>query len=1230
VRRQAKASSAGSPDGDGSSRGLVRRALAPRGSSGHVKGSGARSVRGLSAAAFATVALLASLVCVPAASAAPPSVTIEPASEVGFTNVKAKGTVNPGGKETSWHFEYMTDAAFQAHTNETQGITVFSGGPSTATFFLSFKGQKTGPIATGTPSAAVESALNALSTIGAAGGSVTVAGAESHYEVTFGGSFAETDVPSLEYSSLEVGGFPEDNLLPAHAPGFGGATPAGGGTLSAEEPVSTVIENLVAGTTYHLRLVAENADSAGVPSTAVASTFTTSTATPPVLALNPATASYATAHVSATIDPEGGNVNPIDGAVPIRWELQYSSDPVNNGWAQAKEETLTGSQATSSSPVTVEADIGSLAPKTTYSYRLVVYYAGLTGQTGASTFETLEVAKPTISIDPVTTFTITTAHISGHINPNAPGAAPQDPAFDTNWHFQCTPDCPEISGDTSPILADNTSHTVSIDVSNLNPGTHYEVTLFASNLGGEETAGPVTFNTPAVAPKVKTGDAHVTADGATLAGKINPGGALTAYHFEYEALAGGPVENTPTLNLPPGNELVGVGATLSGLSPDTQYRYRLVAINSVSTVNGAYRVLTTAKAVEPGCLNAAVRTQQGSTRLPECRAYEIVNTPGLDLGDVIGTPIVSDDGEHVLYASEVPGDNAGGAGLASYTLAQRTPSGWQSTNADPYSLGPTNSTGLTVVKAFSADFSRGLFGSTFPMDAGDKNNFEDLYRTDVGSTTTTWMSPNTGPYVSVFAGASRDLDRAVFVFASDPPALVESDGNGVELLSVFPPDLQTGGFFYPAPAGGQWSRGLGEGNDVGPAVEHGGAHGVSDDAQRVYFYRGPVGSSLFVRDLASSPKRTVAVTTSERTADAGKSALDRLAGGEFISASHDGSQAYFASAAQLTDAATPGGGIYRFDLEAPEGHRLEQITPDANDLGGLHLTSALASDDQSHIYFVSSADLGGGAVAGETNAYVWTAAGVRFIDNVGSDAKFERVTVDGRFALLYSTASIGGAPNNGKEAIYEYSYAANELACASCRPDGSPSQGGAGLVASPPVISPVIVSNRGLSADGHVLFLSNDQIVPADQNEASDVYLYHGGNVALLSSGRDEADSYPGNISEDAKNVSLITRAKLAGADRDPDEYDVYDARVDGGFLEPPPLPAPCEGEGCRDAGSSKPPAAAPSTLNFIGTGNPRKCPKGKTLRNARCVAVKSRGHQKKHKHKSHKRNAKGNGRTGR
>lgn len=105
--------------------------------------------------------------------------------------------------------EYIKSAVFDATTlapvggvNEVQTVTV-NGIPTGGTFKLKYRGQTTGTIAFNAAGSVVQTALRALSNIGATGVTVTGAGP---YVVTFGGPLAAQDVFMLQADSSGLTG----------------------------------------------------------------------------------------------------------------------------------------------------------------------------------------------------------------------------------------------------------------------------------------------------------------------------------------------------------------------------------------------------------------------------------------------------------------------------------------------------------------------------------------------------------------------------------------------------------------------------------------------------------------------------------------------------------------------------------------------------------------------------------------------------------------------------------------------------------------------------------------------------------------------------------------------------------------------------------------------------------------------------------------------------------------
>ena len=93
-----------------------------------------------------------------------------------------------------------------------------------------------------------------------------------------------------------------------------------------------------------------------------------------------------------------------------------------------------------------------------------------------------------------------------------------------------------------------------------------------------------------------------------------------------------------------------------------------------------------------------------------------------------------------------------------------------------------------------------------------------------------------------------------------------------------------------------------------------------------------------------------------------------------------------------------------------------------------------------------------------------------------------------------------------------------------------------------------------------------------------------GGAAHLISTGTSDDNSLFIDASANGNDVFFITREQLASRDDD-GGYDLYDARVGGGFPESAPLP-PCSADACRPGTTPAPPPPAQSTSTFSGPGN--------------------------------------------
>jgi hypothetical protein len=248
----------------------------------------------------------------------------------------------------------------------------------------------------------------------------------------------------------------------------------------------------------------------------------------------------------------------------------------------------------------------------------------------------------------------------------------------------------------------------------------------------------------------------------------------------------------------------------------------------------------------------------------------------------------------------------------------------------------------------------------------------------------------------------------------------------------------------------------------------------------------------------------------------------------------------------------------------------------------------------------------------------WTArGGCEFIYEKGElisafGGLTSRVSDDGRFLAFNSVRSLTGYDNEdagselpGEELhgqIFVYDAAAGQLSCASCNPDPSVPPTAPAMIRWPATpagnsYQHAVYPQRNLTDDGRLFFESHDALLPGDDSgDALSVYEYEvgSGRLSLISNGASEAESIFLDASADGSDVFFMTADRLLGSDEDT-AFDVYDARVGGGFPEPGEPAPPCEDEaGCRPPVAPAPDFPVPGSAGFAGAGNVKEAPAAK------------------------------------
>ena len=108
-----------------------------------------------------------------------------------------------------------------------------------------------------------------------------------------------------------------------------------------------------------------------------------------------------------------------------------------------------------------------------------------------------------------------------------------------------------------------------------------------------------------------------------------------------------------------------------------------------------------------------------------------------------------------------------------------------------------------------------------------------------------------------------------------------------------------------------------------------------------------------------------------------------------------------------------------------------------------------------------------------------------------------------------------------------------------------------------------------------VLFESRLALVSDDVNGSHmDTYRWHDGELSLISPGDTTDDAWYSGNDADGKNVFFFTTHRIDPREIEDADFDLYDARVGGGFSQPPAPQSPCQEQQCFG-----PPAPQPGAL---------------------------------------------------
>jgi len=316
-------------------------------------------------------------------------------------------------------------------------------------------------------------------------------------------------------------------------------------------------------------------------------------------------------------------------------------------------------------------------------------------------------------------------------------------------------------------------------------------------------------------------------------------------------------------------------------------------------------------------------------------------------------------------------------------------------------------------------------------------------------------------------------------------------------------------------------------------------HVLSDDGSRV-IWKGQAGFGgvhLYLRDMSRGETVRLDLPQAGATGTGEEQP-------EYMTASSDGSRIFFLDRELTADSTRGSLELYEYDLDAPIGSRLTDLSIDHNENEKADVNMVIgASGDGSYVYFTARGALAPGAPSNcphqeastektACDLYVSHGGQATFIatlsteDNINKDLVGfgARVSPDGRWLTFMSNQDLTGYETTDAfsrrpdEEVYLYDALQHRLVCASCNPTGarplgievgekeagssghtvlggSTLKGTTWVASNVPGWTPGVgggpgYQSRYLSDSGRLFFDSNDALVPQDVNGTEDVYEY--------------------------------------------------------------------------------------------------------------------------------------------
>ncbi len=390
-----------------------------------------------------------------------PTVTTTAASSVTTSSATLNGTIDPGGVSSTYHFEYGTDTTYGSQTTESD--------PLAGTGAVAATGAVTGL----SPNTTYHFRIVGTNASGSITGNDQIL-TTAPVPPTLDGSPAFVSAITTTGATLNATLNPSNSDTSFHFEygadtTYGTSTPAtDAGAGFGDQPVTADLTGLIAGTTYHYRLVADNGT--GGVQHGVDGVFFTAPATP--VSASDVSVFDATLH---------GTINPHGATATYHFDYGTSTD-----YGRSTPETDGGS---GTADLAVGAATARLTPGTTYHVRVVTTVNGQTTTSDDATFITgaMPVA---VATDP-TGITTSQATIGGAVDTYGKDGTYRfavdalDGSYTTTTDAQLAP-------------AGDGLHSVGAALAGLPAGESFRVVLSVTSNGATTTSDQVVFATAAL------------------------------------------------------------------------------------------------------------------------------------------------------------------------------------------------------------------------------------------------------------------------------------------------------------------------------------------------------------------------------------------------------------------------------------------------------------------------------------------------------------------------------------------------------------------------------------------------------------------------------------------------------------------------------------------------------------------------------------------------------------